>query len=160
MRELINFTLNAPQGTGEHTIVFKQPLLIKPDSTITVNSVVVNWTPLTGYKDDTFCILTDLPIKTFHAKGFNGQAGGAVEDRVFAFVPPNQPDQSDVDDPATGVPALAVRSYEPVQPIVHTMLNNEFSINSINFKVVDGFSLAPRTDIDQFTVTFTLSHEC
>ena len=38
MRELINFTLNSPQGEGEHTVVFKQPLLIKPNSTITVNS--------------------------------------------------------------------------------------------------------------------------
>jgi len=160
MRELINFTLNSPEGEGEHTVVFKQPLLIKPDSTITVNSVVINWTPLTGYKDDTFVILTDLPIKTFHAKGFKGQNGGGAEDRVFVYVPPNQPDQSDVDDPAFGVPALAVRSYEPVQPVVHTMLNNELSINAINFQVVDGFSLAPRTDILQFTVNFTLSHEC
>jgi len=160
MRELINFTLNAPQGANSHTVAFKQPLLIKPNSNINVNSVVINWTPLTGYKDDTFAILTDLPIKTFHAKGFEGQNGGAAEDRLLIFVPPNQPDQSDVDDPAAGVPVLAVRSYEPVQPVIHTMLNNELSLNSIHFQVVDGFTLAPRTDIDQFTVSFTLSHEC
>lgn len=160
MRELINFTLNSPEDDGDHTVVFKQPLLIKPNSTITVNSVVITWNPLTGYKDDSFVILTDLPIKTFHAKGFRGQNGGAAEDRVFVYVPPNQPDQSAVDDPATGVPALAIRSYEPVQPVVHTMLNNELSINAIHFQVVDGFSLAPRADILQFTVNFTLSHEC
>lgn len=160
MKELINFTLNAPQGASSHTAVFKQPLLIPANSTITVNSVVVNWTPLTGYKDDTFAVLTDLPIKTFANAGFEGQRGGVVENRVFAFVPPNQPDQSDVDDPATGVPTLAVRSYEPVQPIVHTMLNNEISLNAIHFQIVNGFNFAPRTDIDQFTVSFTLSHEC
>ena len=160
MRELINFTLNSPQGLNEHTVVFKQPLLIKPDSTITVNSIVINWTPLTGYKDDTFIILTDLPIKTFHAKGFAGQNGGAAENRVFVYVPPNQPDESEGTDPPAGVPAVALRSYEPVQPVVHTMLNNELSLNAINFQVVDGFSLQPRTDILTFTVNFTLSHEC
>ena len=85
MRELINFTLNAPQGANSHTVVFKQPLLIKPNSNINVNSVVINWTPLTGYKDDTFAILTDLPIKTFHAKGFEGQNGGAAENRLLIF---------------------------------------------------------------------------
>ncbi len=160
MRELINFTLNSPQGANSHTVVFKQPLLIKPNSTITVNSAVINWTPLTGYLEDDFCILTDLPIKTFHAKGFEGQVGGAVEDRVFVYVPPNQNDADNADDPGAGIPASAVRSYEPVQPVIHTLLNNELSLNAINFRVVDAFNLAPRTDIQSFTVTFTLSHEC
>lgn len=160
MRELINFTLNSPQGEGEHTVVFKQPLLIKPNSTITVNSAVIAWNPLTGYLEDDFVILTDLPIKTFHSKGFNGQAGGAVEDRVFVYIPPNQNDADNADDPGAGIPTVAVRSYEPVQPVIHTMLNNELSLNAINFKVVDALNLAPRTDIQSFTVTFTLSHEC
>lgn len=160
MREVINFTLNSPQGANSHTVVFKQPLLIKPDSTITVNSAVISWNPLTGYLEDDFCILTDLPIKTFHSKGFEGQRGGAVEDRVLIYVPPNQNDADNADDPVAGVPTVAVRSYEPVQPVVHTMLNNELSLNAIHFQVVDAINLAPRTDIQSFTVTFTLSHEC
>ena len=60
MRELINFTLNSPQGANSHTVVFKQPLLIKPNSTITVNSAVISWNPLTGYLEDDFIILTDF----------------------------------------------------------------------------------------------------
>ena len=160
MKELLNFNLNSPIGTHSHTVVFKQPLLVHPNTSVIVNSVVIEWTPLTGYKEDSFCIITDLPIKTFFAKGFEGQRGAAAEDRVMVFVPPNQDGESSADDPGAGIPATALRSYEPVQPIVHTMLNNQLSLNAINFHVVDAVSLQPRTDVNYFSVNFTLSHEC
>ena len=160
MKELLNFNLNAPFGTHSHTVVFKQPLKIHANTNVVVNSVVIEWVPLTGYKQDSFCIITDLPIKTFHSKGFEGQRGGAAENRVMVFVPPNQDNDSSVDDPAAGIPLIAQRSYEPVQPVVHTMLNNELSLNAINFQVVDAINLQPRTDVNYFSVNFTLSHDC
>jgi len=160
MREIINFTLNSPTGQHEDTIVFKQPLLLNANTTVTINSAVISWTPLAGYKEDAFIILTDLPIKTFHSKAFPGQRGSAVEDRVMVFIPPNQDADSNADDPGAGIPAVALRSYEPVQPVVHTMLNNELSINAINFQVVDALSLQPRTDVGYFIINFAFSHDC
>lgn len=159
MKELLNFNLNSPIGTHEHTIVFKQPLSIAMNTNVIINSVVIEWAPLTGYKEDSFCIITDLPIKTFHSKGFEGQRGSAAEDRVMVFVPPNQDADSSADDPPFGIPTTALRSYEPVQPIVHTMLNNALSLNAINFQVVDAISLQPRTDVNYFSVNFTLEHQ-
>ena len=159
MKEKLNFYLNGTPNSNNLRVVFKQPLLLKANSSVEVKAVVINYGPLPGYRQNSFAIETDLPIKSFHSKGDN-ITGAAVEDRIIAFVPPNQNDESNGDDPGAGVPAVAVRSYEPFQEIHHNMENNEISLNAINFKVLDGASLVPLSNINNFSISFCIIHGC
>ena len=157
MKEKHNFYLNGKAGENNLRVVFKQPLLLKPGSSVEVKAVVIQYTPAAGYNSDSFAIQTDLPIKSFHSKK-DTITGAAVEDRIIAFVPPYQNDDSNADDPGGGRPTVALRSYEPYQVIHHNMENNEVSLNAINFQILDGASLEPKANVLNFQIAFCLIH--
>jgi len=75
-------------------------------------------------------------------------------------VPPNQNDDDSADDPAGGRPTIALRSYEPFQPVMHNMENNELSLNSINFQILDGNSLEPKANVLKFKISFCITNGC
>lgn len=159
MREKINFYLCGVNNSNNLRVVFKQPLLIHKNATVEVKAVVVEYTPGGAtYRTDSLAILTDLPIKSFHSKS-TAITGDAVEDRIICFVPPAQNDDVSGDAPAFGAPAVAMRSYEPVQTVMHNMENNELSINAINFQVLDGNSLVPKANTLKFKISFCIEHE-
>jgi len=158
---LRTFTLNANINNNEFQVVFKQPLLIAPNSKVEFKLARIEWTGAVGYRQRSYAIQTDLPITNFFAKQ-NADAGNrseAVEDRILAYVPPAQNDDVSGDDPAGGVPLVALRVYEPYQDITHPLDNNVISLNSMNFKIVDGTDLTPLTDILEATIQFTI-YEC
>jgi hypothetical protein len=157
MKEKVNFYLNGENDKNNLRVVFKQPLLLKAGSSVEVKAVVVEYTPTAGYRTDSFAIQTDLPIKSFHSKN-NNITGAAVEDRIIAFVPPAQNDESNGDDPGGGRPTIALRSYEPYQVIHHNMENNEISLNAINFQILDGNSLEPKANVLKFKIAFCIIH--
>ncbi len=160
MKERINFYLNGKHNENDLRVVFKQPLFLKAGSKVEVNAVVIEWTPTASYRTDTFAIQSDLPIKAFHSKA-PVITGDAVEDRILCYVPPAQNDDSSGDDPAFGRPAVALRSYEPYQPVIHDLSNNELSLNAINFQILDGNGLEPKANVLKFKISFTITHgEC
>ena len=158
MKENMNFYLCGENNKNNLRVVFKQPLLIKAGSSVEMKAVMIEYTPTANYRSDTFAIQTDLPIKAFHSKNSN-ITGAAVEERIIAFVPPNQNDDCSADDPAAGRPTIALRSYEPFQPVMHNMENNDISLNAINFQILDGNSLEPKANVLKFKISFCIIHD-
>lgn len=158
---LRTFTLNANVANNEFQVVFKQPLLIAPNSKVEFKMARIVWTGAADYRQRSYAIQTDLPITNFFAKQNTdvGNRSEAVEDRILAYVPPAQNDDVSGDDPAGGIPAIALRVYEPYQDITHPLDNNVISLNSMNFKLLSGNTLVPFTDILEATIQFTI-YEC
>ena len=153
--EKLNFYLTGESNKNDLRVVFKQPLLLKPNSKVEVKYVVCEYTPAgASYRTDTLAIQTDLPIKSFHSKS----TGDAVEDRIMVLVPPVQNEEVSGDQPAVGNPVVAMRSYEPFQPVIHDMSNNELSLNAINFQILDGNSLVPKDNVLKFKIGFCIYH--
>ena len=155
--EKLNFYLTGENSKNDLRVVFKQPLLLKPNSKVEVKYVMIEYTPAAGYRTDTFAIQTDLPIKSFHSKSAQF-TGDAVEDRIMVLVPPYQNEESSGDDPGAGRPTVGLRSYEPYQPVIHDMSNNELSINAINFQILDGNDLVPKDNVLKFKIGFCIYH--
>jgi len=157
-----HFNLNANIGNDRFRVVFKQPLTLKANSVIEVKAVSIYWTAAAGYRSLPFAVLTDLPINTFFAKVSTnaGNITEAVENKVLIHIPANQNDDVTGDDPAAGLPTIALRTYEPFQEVVHYMDNNELSINAINFSIVNGETLEPAAHILEASLSFCIYENC
>ncbi len=151
-----NFFLNGEAGENSFTLVFKQPLMLKPNDSVVFNMANVQFSPQAGYLKKKFAVMTDLPIKTFHTKPTAVGSRTGVEDRILAFLPPNNRGDDNMDDPGGGLPGVAGRTYEPYQPVVHHLENNPVSLNAINFRIVDGETLEPFPNITHFSLSLTI----
>ena len=103
--------------------------------------ITYDFTPTTGYLNRGHSISIDLPIKLNQV---NGGTDRGFERKILVNVPPSEQPGLDTTDGV--MPAIARRTYEPYQPIIHHLNNNEMSINEFSIIVSDMFSMAPPTD--------------
>lgn len=151
------FTLNSPVSKADFTIQFKQHLVIPEKAKLQINFIQVRLLPFSNYLNNSYAILTDLPIKTFFSSSVGAKENQTILNNLLAYIPLSNQQFQDLDDP----PALATQggfTYEPHQPLIHDIDGNTLQLNSMNFKFVDGETLilVPETDFTDITICFTI----
>jgi hypothetical protein len=132
---------------------FEQPIVIPRNAKIEVRMITYSFTPTTGYLNRGHTFEIDLPIKVQQTDGGDDKG---FERKILANVPPAEQTDLDTTDPGV-LPATARRTYEPYQPILHLLNNNEMSINEFSIKASDLFNQDPPTDeIEDASIYFVI----
>jgi len=128
------FVLTGNLVDGNLTQLFKQPITIPKNAIVEVKWVQIGgFSFTTGYKSRGYTVHIDLPISVQQTDitdvGF--------ERKVLINIPPLNYADADADDPGGGLPAQGQILYEPHNPVIHYLRNNECQINQFTIKVRD-----------------------
>ena len=166
MHDKQDFCLTAQlleSDNGEARFVFDEPVSIKANS-----KIVVYWAnvqhdePQTGYLQRGYRIYVNLPVHTM--QNDTNQDTTAYKRNVFLNIPPQNEAERDVADPTPALTDISSITYEPFNPRVLNMKNQEQQITSLTFQIVDLFSGLPNgADIGfatRLTVAFCIQESC
>lgn len=128
------FVITGNLVDGNLTQLFKQPITIPKNAICEVKWVQLGgFSFTTGYKSRGYTIHIDLPITVQQTD----VSDVGFERKVLLNIPPLNYADASADDPGGGIPAQGQILYEPHNPVVHYLRNNECQINQFTFKVRD-----------------------
>ena len=104
--------------------------------------------------------MLDLPLNNYKNKSAsaNTRDNGGVKKQVLANIPAafNSGEVVETLQPALSAGEV-LTVYQPYQPIVSKMLNNEMEINSLTFQIVDMLTEEKATEISRSVINFTIN---
>tara|TARA_R110002126_G_scaffold286395_1_gene438065 strand:- start:778 stop:2556 length:1779 start_codon:yes stop_codon:yes gene_type:complete len=134
-----------------------ETIIIRPNQSTLANPLVVSADLNFTWLNQSYSILVDLPLNNFKNKGgtANTRANAAVKQQVLAnIVAPFTNLSINQGNAISGQEVSTL--YQPFQPIVSKMRNNQIEINAMSFQVVDMLTEEPADDIERCVINFTI----
>ena len=136
------------------------PVVIRPNQYTPANpdqiAIDLDYT----WKKNNYSIMLDLPLNNYKNKSAsaNTRDNGGVKKQVLANIPAafNSGEVVETLQPALSAGEV-LTVYQPYQPIVSKMLNNEMEINSLTFQIVDMLTEEKATEISRSVINFTIN---
>ena len=110
----------------------------------------VNW------KSQNYSIFINLPTNNY--KNVKEKKDGGFKKSILGNIPAPFTTGA-VNTLVGGDTGNVISTYQPYQPIISDLKNNEIQTNSIEIKIVDMLTERPATEINRSIVNFTITEE-
>jgi hypothetical protein len=136
----------------------QEKITIRPNQSTEANPSTLSVDLNYSWLSQSYSILVDLPLNNFKNKGgtANTRDNAGVKKQVLANIPAPFTNLA-VNQTSGTVGSTKVSTvYQPYQPIISKMRNNQIEINSMTFQIVDMLTEEPSTEIKRSVINFTI----
>tara|TARA_R110000765_G_scaffold357467_1_gene447555 strand:+ start:1225 stop:3018 length:1794 start_codon:yes stop_codon:yes gene_type:complete len=136
----------------------QENLIIRPNQSTEANPSTLSAHLHYSWSNQSYSILVDLPLNNFKNKGgtANTRDNAGVKKQVLANIVAPFTNLAINQTSGTVGSSKVSTVYQPYQPIISKMRNNQIEINSMTFQIVDMLTEEPATDIIRSVINFTI----
>ena len=139
-------------------IGIQESLSIRPNQSTEANPATISADLNYTWLNQSYSILIDLPLNNFKNKGgsANTRDNAGIKKQVLANIVAPFTNLA-INQTSSNIGSTKISTvYQPYQPIVSKMRNNQLEINSMSFQIVDMLTEEPATDIIRSVINFTI----